>query len=72
MSAQQIVQGNYNFGQFPKKAGRNFEIKAKDFSQSEQGVPLPVLFGTQRISGIYITPIFDFRITDDEEQQGKK
>ncbi len=40
---------------------RKVEIFAKDFTQGEEGIVLPVIFGRCRRSGIHVTPIFGFR-----------
>ena len=50
---------------------RKFSLFAKDFTQVEQGNPVPVGFGTFRVSGVQITPIFNFRSKKIKTSQGK-
>lgn len=54
-----------------RRPGRKFEIKARDFTSNDQGVPIPLLAGTARLSGIYITPVFGFRKVERQAQGAK-
>lgn len=54
-----------------KREGRSFEIYTKDFTSAEQAVPVPVVFGTVRIAGTYITPIWSFRAKKIKQKVGK-
>jgi hypothetical protein len=53
------------------KPNRKFEIQAKDFTSSEQAVPIRLIYGRARVAGIYITPIFGFRATQTTTNAGK-
>lgn len=50
---------------------RKFELQAKDFSNSEQAVPVRVTYGTTETAGIYITPVFGLRSEPIKTEQGK-
>jgi len=47
------------------------QLFAKDFTQGEEGIPVPVLFGRVRRSGVHITPIFGFRSKPIYAEMGK-
>lgn len=55
----------------PRPPSRSVQIFAKDFTQGEEGIPLPVIYGRVRRSGIHVTPIFGFRSTPIYSQMGK-
>ena len=62
MSQNQVWSGQQNIGgKSQKYPSRKFIIQAKDFTSAEQATPVRVIFGTTRIAGAYITPIFGFR-----------
>lgn len=44
-----------------RQPGRTFNIQVKDFTSNEQAVPIRLIYGTAKVAGIYITPIFGFR-----------
>ena len=55
-----------------RRPERDFTIQAKDFSQIEQGNPLPWGRGTFKTAGYQITPIFGFRSEEIKQKIGKK
>ncbi len=62
MSQPQVAAGLQNIGgKSQKYPSRKFIIQAKDFTSSEQAVPIRVTFGICQVAGAYITPIFGFR-----------
>lgn len=44
-----------------RHVNRQFILKANDIPNNEQAIALKVLFGTQKITGNYIYPVFDYR-----------
>lgn len=54
-----------------RQPGRTFNILVKDFTSNEQGVPIRLIYGTAKVAGIYITPIFGFRSTAISTEVGK-
>lgn len=72
MPIERVWSREETFGAREKRQPqRKFEIKAKDFTSTEQGVPIPVIFGTKTRAGIYITPIFGFRAVPQTQEVGK-
>jgi hypothetical protein len=72
MSIKAIMKGQSGpAGAHGKREARTFEIYAKDFTSAEQAVPVPVIFGTARIAGTYITPIWAFRAKKLKQKAGK-
>ena len=72
MSQAQVAAGLHPIGGKPQKyPSRKFIIQAKDFTSAEQAVPVRIVFGTARIAGVYITPIFGFRSTATTQKMGK-
>jgi hypothetical protein len=43
------------------RPSRKVEILAKDFTSVEQVVPVRLFWGTVKIAGVQVTPIFGFR-----------
>lgn len=50
---------------------RKFELHSKDFTSSEQAVPIRVAFGTVKSGGTYFTPIWGFRSVPIKQKVGK-
>ncbi len=46
-------------------------IQAKDMTQAEESVPVPVVHGRVRLAGIHTTPIWGFYSMPIESSQGK-
>ena len=53
------------------KPNLKFEIQSKDFTSSQQAVPIRLVYGTAQVAGVYITPIFGFRSTAVTTKAGK-
>lgn len=62
--------GYYTGPGIPPKQ-RTLEIKSSDFTQAEQGVPIPVIFGSVQLAGIHIVPVFGFRSKPIKTKAGK-
>jgi hypothetical protein len=65
--AYQSLQGTGAGAPDPRKV----ELQAKDFTQGEEGIVLPIVYGRVRRSGIHVTPIFGFRSDPIYSQVGK-
>lgn len=50
---------------------RKFSLYAKDFTASEQAVPIRVSYGTVKSGGTYFTPIWGFRSVPIKQKVGK-
>lgn len=51
---------------------RKFQLYSKDFSNVDQAVPLRLLYGQGRFSGVQVTPIFAFHSEPVEADEQKK
>lgn len=58
-------------GQEQRQPSRKFLLQVKDFTTSEQGPPIRVLFGTERVAGVYFTPIWNFKAVPIKTKVGK-
>lgn len=57
----------------PRLATQQYALLQKDFTSSQQAVPVPVIYGRAQVAAIQMTPIFGFRSEDDTSgQQGGK
>lgn len=54
-----------------KHEARPYRIEAKDFTQTYQSDPVPVIWGTARRAGVYIFPVFKFRAKKVKQKTGK-
>ena len=50
---------------------RKFSFYAKDYTASEQAVPIRIAFGTVKSGGTYFTPIWGFRSVAIKQKVGK-
>lgn len=72
MNKDQVWSGRTFLGIPQEKSpGRKLVFKTKDFSATDQAVPVPVFYGTVKIAGIYITPITGFRSVEIKQEVGK-
>jgi hypothetical protein len=68
----QVLAGLEAIGQLSGKvSSRPFSLYAKDITSIEQAVPLRLVFGQARVSGVQITPIFGFRNEQVTTKAGK-
>ncbi len=68
-----IQTGREQIGQKGTKfSSRRFEILAKDFTSVEQAVPLRLVYGQAKFSGVQFTPIFGFRNVAKPSEGGGK
>lgn len=50
------------FGGVPQRdPNRRLKLNAKDFQDTDQGNPIPLAYGTTRITGVDITPVFSIK-----------
>jgi hypothetical protein len=50
------------FGGVPQRnPNRRLLLHAKDFADVDQGNPIPLAYGTTRITGVDITPVFNIK-----------
>lgn len=54
-----------------QKPSRAVQLYAKDFTQVEQGHPVPLCLGTVKVTGVQFTPIWGFRSRAVKVKQGK-
>lgn len=66
----EIAQGTASLA--PLDNGRPYTIYAKDFTSTDQAVPITLPFGRpKRFAGIMITPVWSFRSQALTSEQGK-
>jgi hypothetical protein len=58
-------------GKEVRRPGRRYEIKVRDFTGAEQGVPIRLFAGTVLCAGVYITPVFNLKAKEVEQEGGK-
>lgn len=72
MSTTSNFAGRNSLGaQAERYYSRKFPIQTKDFTSAEKGVPIRILYGTTKVSGVYFTPIFGFVATPTTQKIGK-
>jgi len=72
MAIESVWSREQTYGAAEKRQpGRTFSIQVKDFTSNEQAVPIRVVYGTSKVAGVYITPIFGFRSTAITTEVGK-
>jgi len=54
-----------------RQPNRKFLLQVKDFTTAEQGPPIRVIWGTQRVAGVYFTPIWNFKSVPIKTKVGK-
>lgn len=58
-------------GQARPKPGRRLVLESKLFTDVDQAVPVRVIWGTDRVAGVHIFPVFDFGSEEISEEAGK-
>ena len=58
-------------GKHPTQPYRQFALYQKDFTSVEQNAPIPLVYGTVKLSGTAITPVWNFSATATKTRAGK-
>jgi hypothetical protein len=71
-SSERVLSREQTFGGREKRQpNRRFELQAKDFTSTEQAVPIRVFWGTAKVAGESITPVFGLRSEPITTEAGK-
>ena len=72
MSNSNLIRGADAIGgKSAAKPGRKLELQSKLFANTDQGVPIRVIHGRDRVAGVHIFPVFGLWSKTNKSEGGK-